>query len=80
MLVGEVGVVEQARHEEGGAATHAELLGEHDPQDLAGVPHVDQVDRVVPDHRAQERVEHPDEVADGRTGDRGWPGARATWR
>ena len=48
VLVAEVGVVEQAGDEEGGAAAHADVLLAHDAQHLAGVPHVDEVDRLVP--------------------------------
>ena len=70
MLVGEVGVVEQAGEEERGAAADAEALLEHQAQDLARVPHVDEVHRLVAQQRHEERVEHPDEVADRRAGDR----------
>ena len=69
VLVGEVGVVEQAGEEVGRAAAHAEALVQHQPQDLGRVPHVDQVDRPVAEQRHEERVEHPDEVADRRAGD-----------
>ena len=48
VLVGEVGVVEQAGEEVGGAAADAEVLVAHQAQDLARVPHVDEVDRAVP--------------------------------
>ena len=45
--------------------------GQHQAEDLAGIPHVDQVHRVVAQQRHDERVEHPDEVAHGRAGDGG---------
>ena len=76
VLVGEVGVVEEAGEEEGGAAAHADVLLEHQPQDLARIPHVDQVHRVVAEQRHEEGVEHPDEVAHRRAGDRGRPALR----
>ena len=71
VLLGEVGVVEDAGEEERGAAAHADVLGEHQPEDLAGIPHVDHVHRVVAEQRHHEGVEHPDEVAHRRAGDGG---------
>ena len=55
VLVGEVGVVEEAGEEEGGAAAHAEALVLHQPQDLARVPHVDEVHRPLAEQRARGR-------------------------
>ena len=67
---GEVRVVEHAGHEEGGAATEADVLGLHDAQHLARVPDVEDVDRLVLEQRQQQGVEHADEVADRRAGER----------
>ena len=51
VLVGEVRVVEQAGEEVGGATADAEALREHLAQDLAGVPHVDEVHRPAAQQR-----------------------------
>ena len=70
VTLGEVGVVEQAREEVGRPSAHAEVLGEHQPQHLAWIPDVHQMHRVVPMQGAQQRLEHPDEVAQRRADDR----------
>ncbi len=69
VLVGEVGVVEQAGQEVRGAAADAQAVGQHQAQHLARVPHVDEVHRPVAQQRDDEGVEHPDEVADRGAGD-----------
>ena len=71
MLGREVGVIQQAREEVGSTAGHREVLVEQQPEDAARVPHVEQVDRDATDERAEERVQHPDEVANGGTGEGG---------
>ncbi len=64
MLVREVRMVEQAGEEVRGATGHAEVLLAHQAQDLARIPHVDEMDRPVAQQRDEERVDHADEMAD----------------
>ena len=77
VLVGEVRMVEQAREEVRRAAADTPRCSSlHHPQDLARVPHVDEVDGAVTEQRDEERVDHADEVTDRRAGDLRRPARR----
>jgi len=69
VLVREVGMVEQAREEEGGAGAAVHVVFEHGGEDGRRVPHVDQVDRVAPEDGDEQRGEHADAVPDGCAGE-----------
>ncbi len=66
MLLGQVGVVEQALEEVRRPRPAGEAVLGHHPQHASRVPGVEQVDRAPGDHRQQEPTEHPHGVADRR--------------
>ena len=81
---GEVGMVEQAGEEVRGAAAARQLVLEHRREHARRVPHVDEVDRVAPAHRDEQRGEHADAVADRRADEHRAAAVRAciapSWR
>ena len=66
----EVGMVEQADEEVRRALPGRQAVLEHRREHPAGIPHVDEVHRLAPVHRQQQRGEHPDAVADRRADER----------
>ncbi len=66
---GEVGVVQQARHVVGGAASDGEAVAGHQLQGEARVPGVREVHRAAVEDGDQEGVDHADEVTDRRGGE-----------
>ena len=64
VLVGAVGMVEQAGDEVRRPAADRQAVDSHQLQHLAGVPDVAQIDRCTFEHRDQECAEHADEVPD----------------
>ena len=70
VFLGEVRVIENARHEVRRTAHDADSLLTHESQHLCGIPDIEEIDGISPDQRAHERAQHPHEMADGRASDR----------
>ena len=70
----QLGMIEQAGQEIGGAAARGEAVLQHRVEDDVRLPEIDQVDRLAAVHRHQQSTEQPDGVADRRAHQRRWSG------
>jgi hypothetical protein len=71
VLVGEIGMVEQAGEEERRTRAAVHVVLEHRGEDRRRVPHVDEVDRLASEDGDEQRGKHSDAVTDGRAGEGG---------